>query len=1085
MEFIDLQTFTKVLSDTGTKNYVIDKAIIYGQIGNELSRPSNISNNVRLEKGGKFAEFKLFGVNLSYHANVIEEKYHISSKDYIYMLNGSMLVYVPENMINSNTFVEISGKIAQGKACEDYFSLLTWSKDVNGWLIRPSKVSKCMLLGWDEGTEHYFYANKSIKEGKITLPDEIKEQVEIYATQDNNRIKVLREEKKESSVVSKPSNISNISNVRNVYFNKENRVSPKEYSELANTLNVLLKKAIEQKNSFIDSLKKDFVYDGNYNDYLDIMITSLNKFLKQKPSTDAMTGRSIIKKYLDSFGDIAEKDYLGTKVSNFLSNDFEEIVEFVKDNNSLVSFDGLAWDLCKLAFVERETLYAGLLAVIIGKSPKEYVEIAITLKDNGISFSKVVNKNPYLLQIMTNMTFNSVEYLALCMGKANDMELELTKDIAIMHDYITDANNGSTVFNTKTIKNAHGLGVKLTKLQYEKCLKYHTYLSDTIGNNIVYYVNSSINPFYNVDNFRLYGEYAYRNLSYDLREIAMDNYVKSGMGVKFNNYITDTSLLEKELYVYNFMYNMSKRSTGFTVEEIDTYITEFELSKGITLEEQQRKAVELMINASGCIAGGAGSGKTTTSDCFLYVLNRIAPEKEVRFGAPTGKAAKRMQEVLHKEVPTLHREFKIGITSSDTVFEKDIDEIGSSNVVYLFDESAMIPINLLYNIVKRLNEDTASIYLFGDFNQLPPIGKGLPFRNLLRFMPCVFLEVSKRAKEGSTITLNANYVNEYSDKNNWKWLESNNDFRLVPCASEHIQKIVSGICKHYLGKTSVYEDNTILSYLGMTEFPKLDVTADDIQVVTPVGKASYNFGTIQLNNILQPIFNPNSKYSNTFCYYYNEENFNRFTIGDRVIHKEANNYGMQWYCSYKNGEFHKMYGYGISNGEVGKIVGFVPSYTANFYKEDEDKPEGFNYPKGMRKDEYYKNENGYFVVVEYTDYLTDRNFYILYRAEETKKLNKIGLPLKGEDLGQLALFYAGTTHKLQGSQAKLIISVLDYSDRLKNFISKNMVYTLMTRAIDFEFFIGSVDNTPNSMLSQARTVSAEYGINTIGGLLYE
>ena len=117
--------------------------------------------------------------------------------------------------------------------------------------------------------------------------------------------------------------------------------------------------------------------------------------------------------------------------------------------------------------------------------------------------------------------------------------------------------------------------------------------------------------------------------------------------------------------------------------------------------------------------------------------------------------------------------------------------------------------------------------------------------------------------------------------------------------------------------------------------------------------------------------------------------------------------------------------------------------------------------------------------------MTDKNFYILYRAELSAVNNNIGIALKGEDLGHLSLFYAGTTHKLQGSQAKLIISVLDKNEMLRTFLSRNMIYTIMTRATDFEFCIGSVANTPDSMLSKARTVQAESGINTIGELLYE
>jgi ATP-dependent exoDNAse (exonuclease V) alpha subunit len=76
------------------------------------------------------------------------------------------------------------------------------------------------------------------------------------------------------------------------------------------------------------------------------------------------------------------------------------------------------------------------------------------------------------------------------------------------------------------------------------------------------------------------------------------------------------------------------------------------------------------------------------------------------------------------------------------------------------------------------------------------------------------------------------------------------------------------------------------------------------------------------------------------------------------------------------------------------------------------------------------------------------------------------------------LFYAGTTHKMQGSQAKLIISLLG-DVNYKGFITRNMMYTVYTRGIDYVYALGSVDNTSYSMLSKARTDIAEANISTI------
>ena len=136
----------------------------------------------------------------------------------------------------------------------------------------------------------------------------------------------------------------------------------------------------------------------------------------------------------------------------------------------------------------------------------------------------------------------------------------------------------------------------------------------------------------------------------------------------------------------------------------------------------------------------------------------------------------------------------------------------------------------------------------------------------------------------------------------------------------------------------------------------------------------------------------------------------------------------------------------------------------------------------MRDDSRYSEDGAYFVIVEYFDYLSQSNFYILYRAKTTKFESQIGLSLNGDDLSKLNLFYAGTTHKLQGSQAKLIISVLG-NVNFKGFITRNMIYTMMTRAEKLEFLVGSVTNDFNSMLSNARRDIASLDTLTVGEVL--
>jgi ATP-dependent exoDNAse (exonuclease V) alpha subunit len=428
--------------------------------------------------------------------------------------------------------------------------------------------------------------------------------------------------------------------------------------------------------------------------------------------------------------------------------------------------------------------------------------------------------------------------------------------------------------------------------------------------------------------------------------------------------------------------------------------------------------------------------------------------------------------------------FRLG-QEKEGIFSQDETDSSSEDVAYFFDENAMVTIDTFYAMLKKIDTETSRIYLFGDYNQLPPIGKGLMFKNLLRFMPCVCLTVSKRAAEGSHITLNSNYINNNSDGTNWKYLESGDDFFLMTCSDESITTATALLVKHYLGKGTPEEEQRLCKPLHLDHLPKVDgLTPDDIQVVSPLSKVNYAWGSTRLNTMLQPLFNNNTGYRNTIINQKPKtDNYTRFLIGDRVIHSSKNMYSMQWYSSIDHGVCQKTYGYGICNGEVGKIVSYFHADSVEFSDEIGFEPEDFKYPDNMRDDSSYSGSDAWFVAVKYYDYLSDSNYYILYRTTENMiNPSSQGKTLFGEDLDKLMLFYAGTTHKLQGSQAKLIISVLG-DVNYKGFITRNMIYTTFTRGEKLVFGVGSVSNTAKSMLTKARQDVAGVNTLTIGEIL--
>lgn len=146
------------------------------------------------------------------------------------------------------------------------------------------------------------------------------------------------------------------------------------------------------------------------------------------------------------------------------------------------------------------------------------------------------------------------------------------------------------------------------------------------------------------------------------------------------------------------------------------------------LDEVQTHAVRMALHTSVlCLTGGAGCGKTHVVAALAQCL--LATSRTVRGMAFAGKAADRMREAFDSygvlaESSTIHKALgfqKGGFT---------VDLLGEDLVV--IDESSMLNGWLLWQVIKRLRKD-AILVLVGDENQLPPIGYGTPFVDLLKY----------------------------------------------------------------------------------------------------------------------------------------------------------------------------------------------------------------------------------------------------------------------------------------------------------------------------------------------------------------
>lgn len=170
-----------------------------------------------------------------------------------------------------------------------------------------------------------------------------------------------------------------------------------------------------------------------------------------------------------------------------------------------------------------------------------------------------------------------------------------------------------------------------------------------------------------------------------------------------------------------------------------------------TLSPDQVEAVHLALaHRLVVITGAPGVGKTTVlrTICNIMQVHGLS----LTLCAPTGKAARRMTEATSLPAATIHRILGIfGDEEAKYSFMTDVVTI---------DEASMIDAALMRRIVKACNERTRLIFV-GDVDQLPPVGAGEPFFQLISsgVVPVARLTVIHRQGKGSGIVAAAHGFN--------------------------------------------------------------------------------------------------------------------------------------------------------------------------------------------------------------------------------------------------------------------------------------------------------------------------------------
>jgi exodeoxyribonuclease V alpha subunit len=313
--------------------------------------------------------------------------------------------------------------------------------------------------------------------------------------------------------------------------------------------------------------------------------------------------------------------------------------------------------------------------------------------------------------------------------------------------------------------------------------------------------------------------------------------------------------------------------------DVEAELAAFESEWGIALAAPQREAVARALTGHALvITGGPGTGKTTIINAIVRILERTG--ERILLCAPTGRAAKRMEETTGRPARTIHRLLEYNPRRNE--FDRNGARRLDADLIVV-DEMSMVDLPLFCQLLKAVPAGCRLI-LVGDVDQLPSVGPGSVLRDLIRSRAidtAALTEIFRQAGE-SRIVVNAHRVNSGQ----------------LPQGAEDAAPggplLAPGSDFHFIVREEPAAILEALKALVAREIPRalgLD-PFEGVQVLTPMHKGE--LGSVNLNAELQALLNPRGEQVGRAG--------RSFRAGDKVM-QIRNNYELE-----------------VFNGDLGRIA---------------------------------------------------------------------------------------------------------------------------------------------------------------------
>lgn len=262
---------------------------------------------------------------------------------------------------------------------------------------------------------------------------------------------------------------------------------------------------------------------------------------------------------------------------------------------------------------------------------------------------------------------------------------------------------------------------------------------------------------------------------------------------KGNVYRVQTANAEERLA--GMIIHQQKNARIPVYADLDAELAKEEIKLSLKLAPEQRNAVKMALTSGlSVVTGGPGTGKTLIQRAILDLYRRKNPNNEICCCAPTGRAARRMEQATGFPASTIHK--ALGLMAGDDG-EYNAPEMLDADLI-LVDEVSMLDAYLaghLFDAIKRGSQ----MVLIGDSDQLPSVGPGAVLSEIIASgcVPVVRLDKVFRQNAGSRIAINAKIIRHGN-----LGLEYGADFQFID--SPTIPESAEAIVDLYLQESKKY-----------------------------------------------------------------------------------------------------------------------------------------------------------------------------------------------------------------------------------------------------------------------------------------